>query len=59
MRFIAALLSTIALCASLANAEAETSPQTLEELKVAIEKIRTESNTPAVGIALIGKDGPL
>lgn len=59
MRFIAALLSTIALCASLAKAEAETSPQTLEELKVAIEKIRTESNTPAVGIALIGKDGPL
>lgn len=59
MRFIAALLSTIALCASLAKAETETSPQTLEELKVAIEKIRTESNTPAVGIALIGKDGPL
>ncbi|WP_049630145.1 serine hydrolase [Cellvibrio sp. pealriver] len=59
MRFIAALLSTIALCASLAKAETETSPQTLEELKVAIEKIRTESNTPAVGIALVGKDGPL
>ena len=59
MRFITALLSTIALCASLAKAETETSPQTLEELKVAIEKIRTESNTPAVGIALVGKDGPL
>lgn len=59
MRFIIALLSTIALCASLANAETETPPQTLEELKVAIEKIRIESNTPAVGIALVGKDGPL
>jgi CubicO group peptidase (beta-lactamase class C family) len=59
MRFITALLSTIALCASLAKAETETSPQTLDELKVAIEKIRTETNTPAVGIALVGKDGPL
>ncbi|MEN0039336.1 MAG: serine hydrolase domain-containing protein [Cellvibrio sp.] len=59
MRFITALLSTIVLCASLAKAETETSSQTLEELKVAIEKIRAESNTPAVGIALVGKDGPL
>ncbi|RZM29940.1 MAG: hypothetical protein EOO88_02930 [Pedobacter sp.] len=36
----------------------ENKPKTLEELKVAIEKIRRDTNTPAVGIALINKDGP-
>lgn len=36
----------------------ETTPQTLDELKAAIEKIRTETNTPAIGIALVNKDGP-
>lgn len=33
-------------------------PQTLEELKAAIEKIRQDTNTPAIGIALVNKDGP-
>ncbi|RYY03034.1 MAG: class A beta-lactamase-related serine hydrolase [Gammaproteobacteria bacterium] len=33
-------------------------PQTLEELKSAIEKIRKDTNTPGVGIALVNKDGP-
>lgn len=33
-------------------------PKTLDELKAAIEKIRTETNTPAVGIALVDKNGP-
>jgi CubicO group peptidase (beta-lactamase class C family) len=33
-------------------------PQTLEELKSAIEKIRKDTNTSAVGIALVNKDGP-
>jgi len=32
--------------------------QTLDELKIAIEKIRVETNTPALGIALLNKDGP-
>lgn len=32
--------------------------QTLDELKIAIEKIRVETNTPALGIALVNKDGP-
>ncbi len=59
MRFLTALLSIIIICSSLAHADAETPPQTLEELKTAIEKIRTETNTPAVGIALVNKDGPL
>ena len=59
MRFLTALLSIIIICSSLAHADAETPPQTLEELKTAIEKIRTETNIPAVGIALVNKDGPL
>lgn len=33
-------------------------PKTIEELKVTIENIRKETNTPAVGIALVNKDGP-
>lgn len=33
-------------------------PQTLEQLKMSIEEIRKNTNTPAVGIALVGKDGP-
>jgi len=33
-------------------------PQTLEELKVAIEKICKDTNTPTIGIALVNKDGP-
>ncbi len=36
----------------------ETTPQTLDELKAEIEKIRTETKTPAIGIALVNKDGP-
>ncbi len=38
--------------------EQERVPQTLDELKAAIEKIRTETNTPAIGIALVNKNGP-
>lgn len=30
--------------------------QTLDELKAAVEKVRQETNTPAVGIALVNKD---
>ena len=58
MRFLTILLS-IFVFSSLAYADTEAPPQTLEELKTAIEKIRTETNTPAVGIALVNKDGPL
>jgi len=40
------------------NAYMETdNPASLEELKIAIEKIRKDTNTPAVGIALVNKDG--
>ena len=34
-------------------------PQTLDELKIELEKIRIETNTPAIGIALVNKEGPL
>lgn len=59
MRLISALLPIILIWSSLVYADAEAPPQTLDELKTAIEKIRTETNTPAVGIALVTKDGPL
>lgn len=58
MRFIAALLSTLLIWSSLAQADTDTPPQTLEELKTAIEKIRQDTNTPAIGIALVNRDGP-
>jgi CubicO group peptidase (beta-lactamase class C family) len=35
----------------------EPTPKTLDELKAAIEKIRVETKTPAVGIALVDKNG--
>lgn len=34
-------------------------PQSLDELKATIEAIRVQTHTPAVGIALVNKDGPL
>lgn len=33
-------------------------PQTLTELKAAVEKIRVDTQTPAIGIALVTSDGP-
>lgn len=51
-----------AACADeLANpiASADPVPQTLEELKVAIEKVRQESGLPGLGIALVDKQGPV
>lgn len=41
-----------------AESDATNQSQRLEELKLAIEKIRNDTNTPAVGIALVNKDGP-
>jgi len=58
MRFIAALLSALLLWPSLSQADTDVPPQTLEELKTAIEKIRQDTNTPAIGIALVNKNGP-
>jgi CubicO group peptidase (beta-lactamase class C family) len=39
-------------------AYAEQTPQTLDELKAAIEKVRVESGLPGLGIALVDKNGP-
>ncbi|HEY8941380.1 MAG TPA: serine hydrolase, partial [Cellvibrio sp.] len=61
MRSIIMLLIGLACISGLAIAqppEPDPTPQTLDELKAAIEKIRAETNTPAIGIALVNKDGP-
>lgn len=42
----------------LPESDTKNQPKNLEELKLAIEKIRKDTNTPAVGIALVNKDGP-
>ena len=39
-------------------AYADEVPQTLDELKIAIEKVRVESGLPGLGIALVDKNGP-
>lgn len=40
------------------TAQADATPQTLDELKAAIEKVRVESGLPGLGIALVDKNGP-
>lgn len=59
MRFLTLMIMTILCWPALARADSDAPPQNLEELKSAIENIRKETNTPAVGIALVNKDGPL
>ncbi|HEY0892792.1 MAG TPA: serine hydrolase domain-containing protein, partial [Cellvibrio sp.] len=56
-RFIKTIITLVCLIGFSAQAD-EPVPQTLEELKTAIEKIRQDTNTPAIGIALVNKDGP-
>jgi CubicO group peptidase (beta-lactamase class C family) len=55
----------LALCICLSSAvfavetpQREASPQTLEELKIAIEKVRVDTKAPAIGVALVDKNGP-
>lgn len=51
----------LSILSNIQFAEAQTQnsePQTLEQLKIAIEQIRKNTNTPAVGIALVNRDGP-
>jgi len=40
------------------TAKADETPQTLDELKAAIEKVRVESGLPGLGIALVDQNGP-
>ena len=35
------------------------SPETFAELKIELEKIRTETGTAAIGIAIVNQDGPV
>jgi CubicO group peptidase (beta-lactamase class C family) len=55
-----ALLSLVALLlgATAAHAQETAPPKSVDELRQRIEKIVKESNTPAIGIALVNKDGP-
>lgn len=51
------IILTIIATISLPVMADEPVPKTLDELKVAIEKIRVETKTPAVGIALVDNSG--
>lgn len=54
------VVAAVAACFFCASAQAaDKAPQSLEQLKAAIEAIRLQTYTPAVGIALVNKDGPL
>jgi CubicO group peptidase (beta-lactamase class C family) len=54
------LCSILLTCLVSAQAyAAEKPPQTLDDLKATIERIRLETRTPAVGLALVNQDGPL
>jgi len=55
--FLKTIVIVVCLIGFSAQADEQT-PKTLEELKTAIEKIRQDTNTPAIGIALVNKDGP-
>lgn len=59
MRLLISLLFPLLIWSSVSHAEIDPTPKTLDELKEAIEQIRKKTNTPAVGIALVNKDGPL
>lgn len=39
--------------------EEPTPPSTIDELRTAIEKVLEETETPAVGVAMVDKDGPV
>lgn len=53
------LLFVLLLCAGgIAPAAADESPKSLDELKAAIGRIVTETKTPAMGIALVDRNGP-
>ena len=55
--FLKTIIILVCLIGFSAQADEQT-PKTLEELKTAIEKIRQDTNTPAIGIALVNKEGP-
>ncbi len=58
MTYLLRLTLILLSCWQLA-ARADEPPQTLDELKAAIEQVRLESKLPGLGIALVDKNGPL
>ncbi len=53
------IICAFLIISSTAYAEDKAQPQTLEELKVAIEKVRVESGVAGVSIAIVDKNGPV
>lgn len=39
--------------------EEPATPTTIDELRIAIEKVLEETQTPAVGVAMVNQDGPV
>jgi CubicO group peptidase (beta-lactamase class C family) len=58
MRHALLLLVALFACADLARAADADPPKDLEELEQRIETIRKASGIPAIGVALVGEDGP-
>jgi len=57
--FVLAWLAFLPFAAMAAPQDGEFVPTTLEELKTAVAEVRVEHDVPAVGIALVGPDGPV
>lgn len=57
MRIAVLLLISLVYCRGLA-AQEEPPPQTVDELRGRIESILQKTHTPAIGIALVDKEGP-
>lgn len=55
---LSTLLSGPLLAQSSPTPPAPIAPLTLEQLKAGVEQVRKQHGTPAVGIALVNKDGP-
>lgn len=59
IKILCAISLSMLTCLTIAEVQTQANkPQTLEQLKMSIEEIRRNTNTPAVGIALVNKDGP-
>lgn len=54
---VAALLAAAFAASAAAQPDEPPTPKTLDELKVRIEQIRKDSNTPGVGIAIVDREG--
>lgn len=59
--WLVCILQLVGVCVFAAEPSApkDSIPKNLEELKVTIEKIRVETGLPALGVALVDKNGPI